>query len=312
MKVLVTCPPMLGMINEFAKLFTSLGMEITAPQVVQTLSVEELIKIVPLHDGWIIGDDSANREVFHAGKNGKLKAAIKWGIGVDNVDFDACKEFGIPITNTPNMFGNEVADVAVGYVIGLARETFFIHQQVLGGEWPKPRGISLNGKVAAVVGFGDIGTNIAKRLISFGMKVNAYDPSIKEPSLKNKNFQLKSWPEDIDHADFIILCCALTSSSKYILQKSIFQNLKKGVRIVNVGRGPLINEEDLEKALQDQIVHSVALDVFEKEPLPKNSYLRSHNKCIFGSHNASNTKEAVIKTSEVAINKLYEFINEKS
>ena len=147
MKVLVTCPPMLGMIDSFRNIFEDKGIELTAPNVVQTLSIEELKKIVPEHDGWIIGDDPATHEVFSAGKLGNLKAAVKWGIGVDNVDFEACKELEIPITNTPNMFGSEVSDLAVGYVIALARETFEIDRAVRQGEWPKPRGISLSNKV---------------------------------------------------------------------------------------------------------------------------------------------------------------------
>ena len=89
MKILVTCPPMLRMIDSFRPLFAQHGATITTPDVVQTLSVEELKQLVPQHDGWIIGDDPATREVFEAGKAGRLKAAVKWGIGVDNVDFAA-------------------------------------------------------------------------------------------------------------------------------------------------------------------------------------------------------------------------------
>ncbi len=161
MKVLVTCPPMLGMIDSFRPIFAQHGVEVTAPKVVQTLSVAELKELVPRHDGWIIGDDPATREVFAAGKQGNLKAAVKWGIGVDNVDFQACKELDIPIINTPNMFGGEVADIAMGYVIALARETFEIDRSVREFGWPKPRGISLSEKTAALIGYGDIGKNAA-------------------------------------------------------------------------------------------------------------------------------------------------------
>ena len=82
------------------------------------------------------------------------------------------------------------------------------------------------------------------------------------------------------------------------------------MRYVNVGRCPLINQHDLEIALRQGVVHSVALDVFEVEPLPKDSYLRSHPKCIFGSHNASNTIDAVVKTSELAIQKILGYLYE--
>ena len=112
MNVLVTCPPMLGLIDEFIPIAKEHGVNLVPAKVTQTLSEQELLDLVPNYDGWIIGDDPATREVFIAAKAGKLKAAVKWGIGVDNVDFSACKELGIPISNTPNMFGKEVADIA--------------------------------------------------------------------------------------------------------------------------------------------------------------------------------------------------------
>lgn len=306
-KVLVTCPPMLGMIDTFSPIFETLGIDVTAPKVVQTLSVDELITIVPEHDGWIIGDDPATREVFAAGKSGQLKAAVKWGIGVDNVDFDACKDLDIPIINTPNMFGAEVADIAVGYVTALARETYEIDRAVREGEWPKPRGISLTGKTVALVGYGDIGKSTAKRLLAADMKIIAYDPKAKaSPELSQ--VEMATWPERVEKADFIVVTCSLSPSSKHMINAEVLANTKHGVRVVNVGRGPVINEPALEVALKSGQVYSAALDVFEIEPLPMESYLRTHPHCIFGSHNASNTSDAVVRTSEIAINKLATFL----
>ena len=307
MKVLVTCPPMLGMIDSFRPSFQKQGVEVTAPRVVQTLSVEELKVLVPQHDGWIIGDDPATREVFTAGKAGKLKAAVKWGIGVDNVDFTACKDLGIPITNTPNMFGGEVADLAMGYIIALARETFEIDRGVRAGAWPKPRGISLAGKTAALIGLGDVGRNTARRLLAADMKVIAYDP-VARPTGELSAVEMAVWPQRIEEADFLVITCALTASSHHMVNGILLAKVKPGIRIVNVGRGPVIDEPALEAALQSGKVYSAALDVFELEPLPMNSYLRTHPRCIFGSHNASNTVDAVTRTSEIAISKLMEFL----
>ena len=310
MKVLVTCPPMLGMIDSFRHIFEEKGIEVSAPNVVQTLSVEELKEIVPQHDGWIIGDDPATREVFEAGSAGKLKAAVKWGIGVDNVDFDACKDLNIPIINTPDMFGREVADIAVGYVIALARETFEIDRAVRDGEWIKPRGISLSGKKVALVGFGDIGQSTAKRLLALDMDIIAYDPfSDNNPDLAEVAREV--WPNRIEEADFIVVTCSLTKSSFHMVNADVFKQAKDGVRVVNVGRGPIIDETSLEDALKSGKVYSAALDVFEVEPLPMDSYLRTHPHCIFGSHNASNTADAVERTSHIAIDKLFNFLNVK-
>jgi D-3-phosphoglycerate dehydrogenase / 2-oxoglutarate reductase len=310
MKVLVTCPPMLGMIDTFRPLFENYGLEVTSPKVVQTLAVEELIELVPLHDGWIIGDDPATREVFSAGKAGKLKAAVKWGIGVDNVDFEACRDLGIPITNTPNMFGNEVADIAMGYIVALARETFDIDRSVRQGKWPKPRGISLSGKTVALVGLGDIGKSTAKRLFAADMHIIAYDP-VAPVSSEIAALERADWPRRIEEADFIVITCSLTPSSRHMINSETLTRAKQGVRIVNVGRGPVINEPALEVALKSGKVYSAALDVFEVEPLPVDSYLRTHPRCIFGSHNASNTADAVVRTSEIAIGKLMEFLDGK-
>ena len=311
MKVLVTCPPMLGMIDSFRPHFESHGVDVTAAKVVQTLSVEELIALVPQHDGWIIGDDPATREVFAAGKAGKLKAAVKWGIGVDNVDFAACKELGIPIINTPNMFGAEVADIAMGYLIALARETFQIDNGIRQGDWPKPRGISLTGKTVALIGFGDIGKSAARRMLAAGMKVIAYDP-VAPDSAELSAVERATWPSRIGEADFIVATCALTPSSRHMVNAAVFDQAKPGVRVVNVGRGPVIDQPALEAALQSGKVYSAALDVFEVEPLPMDSYLRTHPRCVFGSHNASNTADAVARTSEIAIGKLMTFLAEKS
>lgn len=311
MKVLVTCPPMLGMIDHFAPLFSAHGLEFTAANVVQTLSVQELIDLVPQHDGWIIGDDPATREVFAAGKAGNLKAAVKWGIGVDNVDFSACTDLGLPITNTPNMFGAEVADIALGYVTGLARQTFEIDREIRAGKWPKPAGISLAGKTVALIGLGDIGKHTAKRLLAADMRVIAYDPVATTPT-DLAQIERAHWPAHIAEADFIVITCALTPSSRHLLNTKIFDIVKKGVRVINVGRGPIIDEAALCASLQAGQVFSAALDVFENEPLPSNSYLREHPRCIFGSHNSSNTSDAVIRTSELAINTLANFLHEQN
>jgi len=297
---------MLGMIDDFRPVFAKYGVELTAPKVVQILTVEELKDIVPQHDGWIIGDDPATREVFTVGRAGKLKAAVKWGIGVDNVDFTACKDLGIPIVNTPNMFGSEVADIALGYTIALARETFQIDQAVRLGQWPKPRGISLSGKTVALVGYGDIGKNTANRLLSANMKVIAYDPLAQ--NLFDSSIEFAEWPQRLEEADFIIVTCSLTESSRHLVNCEALSRAKYGIRVINVGRGPVIDEIALEDALKSGNVYSAALDVFEIEPLPMSSYLRTHPRCIFGSHNASNTTDAVVKTSEIAIEKLMGFL----
>lgn len=307
-KVLITCPPMLRAVERFRPLFAARGIEITTPNVVQILSEDELVELVPNFDGWIIGDDPATARVFEAGKAGRLKAAVKWGVGVDNVDFNACTRLGIPISNTPGMFGREVADIAMGYVIALARETFSIDRAVKSGGWIKPAGISLAGKTVALAGFGDIGRNTAKRLLAADMNVIVYDPFYKAaPGFEAVESAV--WPERIEEADFIVITCALTKENRHMLGREALAKAKNGVRVVNVARGPLLDEIALAEALHSGKVHSAALDVFEIEPLPQVSSLRQFgDRCLFGSHNSSNTVDAVERTSLKAIDLMSEFL----
>ena len=306
-KILITCPPMLGRLSEYESLFGQLGFNVTAPKVEQTLSVAQLKEILPNHDGWIIGDDPANEEVFQAGKNGSLKAAVKWGIGVDNIDFKACSKLGIPIANTPNMFGSEVADLAICYMLGLARDAFYIDRNVRNGIWVKPTGISTKDKTVGIMGLGDIGINIAKRAQAHEMNVIGWDPYTSKDT---EGIRIYDWPKNIDKCDFLIFACALTDTTYHIFDKSILNLISNGIRIVNISRGDLIDEDALMDGLNSGKIASAALDVFKKEPLDSKHKIISHPKCILGSHNGSNTIDAVDRASKESIKLLNKMLRE--
>ncbi|WP_321413328.1 phosphoglycerate dehydrogenase [uncultured Desulfobacter sp.] len=308
-KVVVTCPPMLGLFDEFINPAAKSGIELVPAKVIQTLTEKELKSLLPEFDAWIIGDDPATESVFAAASAGRLKAAVKWGIGMDNVDFDACSRLGIPITNTPDMFGAEVADVAVAYLIGLARDLFLIDRSVRrDNKWIKPAGMSLGDKTVALVGFGDIGKHLARRLDVLQMKVIAYDPGV-EGNADIAAVTRADWPARLEEADFVIFTCSLNAHNHHMFNKETIKKCKQGVHVINVARGPLIDETSLFDALERQHVSAAALDVFETEPLPGDSPLRSMERCIFGTHNGSNTREAVRRTSLEAIKKVREFLN---
>jgi D-3-phosphoglycerate dehydrogenase len=308
MRVLVTCPPMLGMIDEFRPIFAGKNVELDAPKVVQTMSEEELCERLPEFDGWIIGDDPASARVLEAGAAGRLKAIVKWGVGVDNVDFEAAKRLGLPAVNTPGVFGREVADVAMNYVGGLARETFRIDREIRGyNSWPKPRGISLAGRKAGLIGFGDIGRNTARRLLAADLDVVAYDPFYTPDS--NLKVTPMNWPGGVEDCDFLVFTAPLNPATHHMFNEAVLERVKPGVRIVNVGRGPVIKEAALLAGLESGRIHSAALDVFEIEPLLADSPLRRFDRCIFGSHNGSNTEDAVRRVSHQAIAHLFDFLD---
>ena len=306
-KVLISCPPMINQRQSFKEIFQSLGIEPTWAQIVQQYTEQELIQILPEFDGWIIGDDPCTRDVLFAGKKGKLRALVKWGIGVDNVDFATCSELGIPVENTPNMFGDEVADLAMAYITNLSRFVIDVHIGVKKKDWLKPIGSSLKDKNIGIIGLGDIGLNIVERVAAAKMNIFAYDPFYKSNENSN-NFEHLIWPRKIEELDFLIIACSLTKENKHMINKEIIGKLKKGVKIINVSRGPLIDERALEEGLESRIISGAALDVYENEPLDVNSPLRAFEQIIFGTHNGSNTFEAVQRTSHLAISKISSFL----
>ena len=163
-----------------------------------------------------------------------------------------------------------------------------------------------HGRTVAVVGLGDIGRNTVTRMQAHGLNVIAYDPGV-EGDAGIPGLQRAVWPERTGEADFIVFTCALNSKNFHMLNGEVFAGLKDGVRIVNVARGPLIDEAALIAALQSGKVHSAALDVFEIEPLPADSPLRAMDRCIFGTHNGSNTVDGVIRATQQAITSLSGF-----
>ncbi|MEJ6662336.1 MAG: phosphoglycerate dehydrogenase [Bacteroidia bacterium] len=307
MRILVTCPPMLKQIEVYRPIFEEKNIELIAPQVIQVMTEDELIEILPTMDGWIIGDDPATERVFAAGVAGNLKAAVKWGVGVDNIDFEACKKLGIPIINTPGMFGNEVSDVAIGIMINLTRKLHDIDREVRKGNWIKPVGNSTIGKKVGIVGFGDIGLAIGRKLKAFDMEIVAYDPNASSQF----NIPILNFPEDIESLDYLFLACALNKSTHHLVNKETLARLKDTAIIVNVSRGPLIDEKALIESLETGKFRGVGLDVFEEEPLSTSSPLVRFDNCFFGSHNGSNTKEAVDKTSHKAIELIFNFLGVK-
>jgi len=308
MTVLITCPPMLKSIGEFRPIFEDRNIELICPEVVQTLTEEELITLVPQVDGWIIGDDPATARVFAAGKKGKLKAAVKWGVGVDNVDFKAARALDIPISNTPARFGEEVSDVALGYLLSLSRHLHQIDRKVRNGIWHKPPGISLTGRKAAVIGFGNIGQATAKKLTAFGLQVSVYDPFANANEEEKRHFVFDSLDNVVSNAQFLIITCALTPDNRHLINDHVLALLNQGSYVVSVSRGPILDEAALVRALERRQVAGAGLDVFENEPLTLDNPLHKFDNVIFGSHNGSNTIDAVRRASLKAIEILFTYL----
>lgn len=302
-RVLITCRQLQQTIEEYRPIFAENGIEIDLPELVQQLSEAELLEIIDRYDGVIAGDDQFTARVLE--KAPKLRILAKWGVGVDGIDLDAARRLGIPVRNTPNVFHDEVADAVAGYIVLLARQLHRLDRSVRDGGWLKVRGMTLRGKTLGVIGMGSIGRAVAKRGAAFGMEVLGYDVAPPSPELvAESGGRMVPFADLIERSDFISLNCNLTAENRGMLGASEFARMRDGVFIVNTARGRLIDQAALVAALRSGKVAGAALDVFEEEPLPAGDPLRSFESCIFGTHNGSNTREAVLRVNEMAIGNL--------
>ena len=306
--ILLTCPPMIKQISRYEDLLQQCNFKITIPEFQQVMTEYQLCEIIGEYDGWIIGDDPATKKVFEKGKQGKLKACVKWGVGTDNVDFDACKTLNIPISNTPQMFGEEVSDVAIGYLLCLSRRLHTIHNSVVNNEWIKPCGETLTGKKVCVIGFGDIGKCIVRKLQAFHVNIWVSDPLYIDKKTEYNDIKIGGIDDCLQDANYVIVCCPLNKNTFHLLNEEKILLCEKGVKIINVGRGPVICEKDVVALLENGFIDSVGFDVFEEEPLSPNNKLRNFKQNIFGTHNGSNTLEAVDKVSKTVLNILKSYL----
>jgi D-3-phosphoglycerate dehydrogenase len=307
--VLITCPQLQRSFDDHRAAFDQRDIEPILPPVSQQLDEAELLSLIPGIDGVIAGDDAFTRPVLeHADR---LRIVSKWGVGTDNIDINAADEFGIRVTNTPGVFGDEVADVVIGYLVLLARRLHTTDHEVRGGHWPKDQGVSLATRTLGIVGLGDIGQGVARRATTMGMRViGAEIHPQRADEARRLGVSVLGLPRLLAEADVVSLNCPLTADNRHMIDASALAAMKDGVWLINAARGGLVDEDALIDALRSGHLAAAALDVFETEPLPADSPLRNFQQVILGAHNASNTAEASRRTSERAIDNLFRGLDE--
>jgi D-3-phosphoglycerate dehydrogenase len=264
------------------------------------LSSEELCTKIALCDALIVRSGTkVNREVFESSA-GRLRVVGRAGVGIDNVDLSAATEHGCLVVNAPTANTIAAAEHGIALLTSMARNIAQADASVKAGKWQRNKyvGVSLVGKTLAVMGFGKVGSEVARRAKGLGMHVIVHDPYAPADRAHAIGVELLSFDEAIASADFISLHMPLTAATSKILNDRTFARMKKGVRIINVARGGVIDEEALMKAIDDGIVAQAALDVFAEEPPAKDSKLVRSEDVIATPHLGASTVEA---QEEVAI-----------
>jgi len=309
-KALITCMHLQRHFQKFRAEFDAAGVEPVLPPIPgQQFGKEDMERLLPGFDSIIAGDDAISRAAIEAAKAQGLKAIIKWGIGTDGIDKVAARDLGIPVYNTPGVFGEEVADLALSYLLLLLRRLHRMDASVRAGGWLKVEGRSLSGLTAGVVGLGSIGRAIARRCAAFGMAVIGSDEQqIDAVTLEACKTTQVDFHALLARSDVVIVACNLTAENRHLLNADAFAQMKRGSYLVNVARGPLVKEDDLVSALQSGHLAGAGLDVFEVEPLPDDSPLKTMENCVLGTHNGSNTVDAVNRVNRMTVDILFDVL----
>ncbi|XP_047327205.1 D-3-phosphoglycerate dehydrogenase 1, chloroplastic-like [Impatiens glandulifera] len=258
------------------------------------LTPEELCTKISLCDALIVRSGTkVSRQVFEA-SGGRLKVVGRAGVGIDNVDLAAATEHGCLVVNAPTANTIAAAEHGIALLTAMARNIAQSDASVKAGKWLRNKyvGVSLVGKTLAVMGFGKVGSEVARRAKGLGMHVISHDPYAPADRARAVGVELVSFDEALATADFISLHMPLTPTTSKVLNDETFAKMKKGVRIINVARGGVIDEDALVRALESGIVAQAALDVFTVEPPPKDSKLVQHENVIVTPHLGASTMEA--------------------
>ncbi|XP_050360551.1 D-3-phosphoglycerate dehydrogenase [Nymphalis io] len=262
------------------------------------ITKEELLKEIPNHEALVVRSATqVTKEVLNAGS--KLKVVGRAGAGVDNIDVEAAGQKGIGVINAPGANAMSACELTCGLTLALARHIVPAASALRAGRWERTQhtGTELNGKTLAILGLGRVGREVAVRMNAFGMKTIGFDPFVTAEQCARFNTTKMELDEIWPLADYITLHTPLIDSTRNFINASVLSRCKKGVKIINVGRGGLINERDFYEALKSGQVSGAALDVFEQEPPtdPLTLEIIQHPAVIASPHLGASTKEAQIR-----------------
>ena len=262
--------------------------KIGAEQVVfpTLITEEDMIKSTRGSDGMIIMESDVSRSVMQASPN--CKVILRTGVGVDTIDIESATDLGIAVVNVPDVWIREVANHALSLILACNRRLFLLDSKIRSGEWPRtipsPVG-SLHGEILGIIGFGQIGRELAIRVKPLGLRILVFDPYVADDILDD--FDVERVPLDklLNISDYVSLHTPLTDETRHIINENALKKMKPNSYVINTARGPVVDNEALAKALSENWIAGAGIDVFEQEP-PKDNPLIKLDNVILTSHTA--------------------------
>lgn len=247
------------------------------------------------------------REVLDEASKGKLKLAVRAGVGIDNIEVKHAESLGITVKNTPNASSDSVAELAIAHMFSVARFLGVSNSTMRNGEWNKKKyqGTEISGKTLGIIGMGRIGQSLAKKAEALGMNIIYYTIEGKHDEL---HYEFLSFEDVLKNSDFLSLHVPYDKNNGSLIGEAEFNIMKDGIYIVNCSRGKVVDESSLLKALESGKVSGAGIDVFEKEPTA-NEALVNHPRVSVSPHIGASTREAQDRIGEEVVSVVKEFFN---
>lgn len=274
------------------------------------IKVEELVNICGDCDAMIVRSGiKITKEVIDSARN--LKLVVRAGVGYDNIDAEYAASKGVIVENTPFGNTNAAAEHTLTLLMMLSKHILHSTIELKGGIWnrKKYKATELKGKTLGIIGLGNVGKKVARVANVLEMDVICFDPFIDEATMNKMEIKKVEFDELIKTSDYITVHVPLTEKTKDLISEKEFSMMKDGVRILNVARGGVINEEALEKAIISGKVGAAALDVYGSEP-PICQSLIAHDKVICTPHLGASTVEAQVNVAVDAANQIVSALKE--
>ena len=278
------------------------GVDFTVNTHGRRLTRDELVEFLRDCDAAIIGLDKINRYVLRSCP--KLRLISKYGVGLDNIDFKACENQGVEVRYPIGVNKRSVSEMALAMMLGLARNIYSTSLELKTGVWNKSGGFEISGKTIGIIGYGNVGQDLAQLLVPFGVKVLAND--IKDSVFENipDHVHAVSKGEIFSRSHIISVHTPLTNKTENLIDKANIHKLKDGVILINTARGGIFNENDILRSLKDGKIGGLGIDAYTLEP-PSSAELLSLNNVICTPHIGGNSNEAVNAMGMAAIKNLF-------
>ena len=309
-KILVT-----RRINQNAiDILTSSGFEVKYYNENHSIDKETLIKILPEYDGVLCCvSEKIDSDLLNIAAP-KLKAISNMAVGLDNIDVTLARSLGIEVFNTPNVVTESTADMTIAMAFSLTRHLLSANNFIKTGHWSgwDPEifiGRSFSNLTWGIVGFGNIGKAVAKRLSGFGIKVYFFDPI--ETGYSQTTAVKTSLAVLLSMSDIISLHMPLSKETSQFFNMEKFSQMKPSSLLINMARGKIVNSVDLITALRMKTIAGAALDVFDPEPIPQNHEILRFDNVILTPHIGTATLECRRDMAVMAANNLINYFKLK-